>query len=136
MKIFIACSKHFYKQIKEIADQLEQVGHKVSYPNSYDDPFMEERLKEMSPEEHITWKSMMMKKDKDNIQPQDAILVLNFEKRGIPNYIGGATFLEVYKAWELEKKIFFYNPSPNCSFTDELNGINPTIINEDLTLIK
>ncbi len=136
MKIFIACSKHFYSEIKKIAKVLEEKGHEITYPNSYDKPFQEEEFKSMSKEEHIKWKGAMMRKDEDNIKPQDAILVLNFKKNGIKNYIGGATFLEVYTAWKMRKKIFFYNPLPNCSFTDELVGINPIVINEDLNLIK
>ncbi len=136
MKIFIACSKHFYDRIKEVVDVLENGGHEVSYPNSYDDPFMEERLKAMDKDEHIRWKAIMMAKDKENIEPQDAILVLNFEKKGISNYVGGATFLEIYKAWEMGKKIFFYNALPNCSFTDELKGINPVVISGDLEMIR
>ena len=136
MKIFIACSKYFYSEIKKIAKILDDMEHEISYPNSYDEPFAEERFKQMSAKEHIKWKAMMMGRDKENIEPQDAILVLNFEKNEIPNYIGGATFLEVYKAWEMSKKIFFYNPLPNCSFSDELKGINPVIINGDLSLIK
>jgi len=135
MKIFIGCSKHFYSKIDEIKDILEENGHKIALPNSFDDPFKEEKIKN-NKEEHIAWKSDMMKRDKINIKPNDAVLILNFEKHGKPNYIGGATFLEVYKAWELNKKIFFYNPLPKCSFTDELKGINPTIINGDLNLIK
>jgi hypothetical protein len=135
MKIFIACSKHFYKKIPKIKEKLESKGHKIKLPNSYDKPFREEELKNLSKEEHIKWKSQMMKKDKTNIKPNDAILVLNFEKKGIPNYIGGATFLEIYKSWELGKKIFIYNNFPKCSFTDELIGMNPTILKGDLSLI-
>lgn len=136
MKIFIACSKHFYGKLEKIAAFLKNKGHKITYPNSFNDPFMEERLKKMSREEHVEWKRMMLKKDKENIEPQDAILVLNFEKKGIKNYIGGATFLEIYKAFELEKKIFFFNPLPKCSFTDELTAIDPIIINGNLEMIK
>jgi len=136
MKIMIICSKHFYKQIPEIKEDLEKMGHKVKLPNSYDKPFEEIEIKNLSKEEHIQWKSEMMRKDEKNIQPQDAVLVLNFEKNKIPNYIGGATFLEVYMAWRLNKKIFFFNPLPKCSFTDELIGINPKIINGYLELVK
>jgi len=136
MKIFIGCSKHFYSKINEIKEILEKNGHKITLPNSFDEPFKEEEMKNLSKEDHIKWKGDMMRKDKVNIMPNDAVLILNFEKHGKPNYIGGATFLEVYKAWELNKKIFFYNPLPNCSFTDELAAINPTIINGDLNLIK
>ena len=78
----------------------------------------------------------MMKKDKDNILPNDAILVLNFEKNGQENYIGGATFLEIYKSWELGKKIFLFNPIPESNFKDELIGINPIIINGNFEGIK
>ena len=136
MKIMILCSKHFYSQIPPIAEFLEGKGHQLKMPNSFEDPFKEEKVKSLSKEEHIKWKGEMMRRDEENIKPQDAVLVLNFEKKGIPKYIGGATFLEVYMAWRLNKKIFFYNPLPNCSFTDELKGFNPVILNGDLRLIK
>jgi hypothetical protein len=137
MKIFIACSKHFYSEVERVAKALETIGHEVSYPNNYfGEQMKEERLKVESMNERIKFKSEMMKKDRKNIEPQDAILVLNFEKKGISNYIGGATFLEVYMAWELGKKIFFYNDLPNCSFTDELVGINPVVINGELGLVR
>jgi len=136
MKILICCSKYFYKDIEEIKDFLESRGHEISFPNSYDEPFMEEKLKSMSAEEHVEWKGMMMRRDEPNIEPQDAILVLNFEKKGVSNYVGGATFLEIYTAWKMGKKIFFHNPLPICSFTDELKGINPILINGNLEMIQ
>jgi hypothetical protein len=136
MKILIACSKHFYNRIPKIKRILEEKGHETKMPNSYENAMKEEELKKQSKEEHIKWKAEMMKKDEKNIKPQDAILVLNFEKKGIPNYIRGATFLEIYTAWKLNKKIYLYNPLPNCSFTDELIGINPIILNGDLDKIK
>ncbi|MFH1452006.1 MAG: hypothetical protein ABIF88_02435 [archaeon] len=136
MKILICSSKYFYNRIKEIEEYLKSVGHKITYPNSYDNPFMEEKMKAMSRAEHIVWKQKMLRKDEENIKPQDAILVLNLEKRGIPNYLGGATFLEIYKAFELGKKIFFYNSIPNCSFTDELIAVEPVVINGNLEMIK
>src|SRR3989338_3927691 len=165
MKLMILSSKHFYNRIPEIKNLLENQGHKLKMPNSYDNHYKELkhqktlilwfldsqkiricnrnlkvmdffRIKKLDGERHIKWKGEMMRKDEENINPQDAVLVLNFEKKGIPNYIGGATFLEVYTAWKLNKKIFFYNPLPKCSFTDELIGINPTIINGNLNLIK
>ena len=47
-----------------------------------------------------------MKLHEPKVKANDAGLVLNFEKKGIPNYIGGGTFMEIIKAWELNKKIF------------------------------
>jgi len=136
MKIFLACSKHFYNKIPPIEKKLKIMGHKITLPNSYEEPFAEERLKEVGKDEHIKFKQEMMKLHEPKIKMNDAVLVLNFEKKGIPNYIGGATFMEVIKAWEMNKQIFLINQLPKCSFTDELIGINPTIINGDLTKIK
>lgn len=136
MKIFLASSKNNYNRIPEIKKSLEEKGYKIYLPNSFDNPFKEDQLKIINKEEHIKWKSEMMRREKINIEPVDAILVLNFEKEGQANYIGGATFLEIYKAWELGKKIFLINPIPESNFKDELIGINPIILNGDLTRIK
>lgn len=136
MKIFIAGSRHLYHKIPEIAKVLTNAGHEVAYPNSFEDPGKENRMKEAGQEEHASWKAEMLKRDKINIAPNDAILVLNLEKHGQANYIGRATFLEIYKAFELGKKIFLYNPIPENIFTDELKGINPIILNGDITKIE
>jgi hypothetical protein len=136
MKIFIVCSKHFYHKVPKIRDYLESKHHKITLPNSFDEPLKEERMKSLSKEEHIKFKQEMMRLHEPKIKKIDAILVLNLEKKGISNYIGGATFMEIVKAWELNKKIFFWNPIPNCSFTDELTAINPNIIYGDLSKIK
>ena len=136
MKVLICCSKYIYNQIPEIKKELESHGHQVSLPNSYDDPMMEEKLKEMNFEELVRWKGEMLRKDKENIIPVDAILILNKEKKGQPNYIGAATFLEMHTAFSEYKKIFLYNPIPENMLKDELIGMNPTIINQDLTQIK
>ena len=136
MKIFVACSKHFYYRIPTIKKELEKSGHMITLPNSYEEPFAEERIKAMSNKEHIKWKQNIMKLHEPKIKKNDAILILNFRKDRYNNYIGGGTFMEIVKAWELGKKIYFYNPIPNCSFTDELNGINPIVVNGDLSKVK
>ncbi len=136
MKIFICASKHNYHKIPEIAEVLESAGHILTMPNSYDQPFMEDEMKKLSEKEHVIWKQKMLKKDEENIIPQDAIFVLNLEKNGVLNYIGGATFLEIHTAFRLKKKVFLYNPIPNCILTDELKGMDPVILNGDLSKIN
>jgi hypothetical protein len=135
MNIFIICSKHFYHKIPEIAEELKNYGHNLTFPNSYEEPFKEEEMKKKGLEEHIEFKQRMMRLHEPKIKKNDAVLALNLEKNGQPNYIGGGTFMEIVKAWELDKKIFLYNPIPKCIFTDELTGINPLIINKDLSKI-
>ena len=136
MKIMIISSKHHYHQIPEIKKELEKNGHIIMLPNSFDEPFKEEEMKKLSPEEHSNWKRQMMSLHEPKIKQNDAVLVLNLEKNNQQNYIGGATFMEIIKAWELEKKIFFYNPIPDNIFKDEILGVNPVIINQDLSKIE
>jgi hypothetical protein len=78
----------------------------------------------------------MFRQQEEKIRANDAILVMNYEKHGQPNYIGGATFLEAYKAFELEKKIFLMNPIPDNIFKDELEAFAPVVLYEDLLKIK
>lgn len=63
------------------------------------------------------------------------MLVLNFKKAGISNYIGGATFLEMYDAFRLNKKIFLYNDIPDGILRDEIVGFSPILIKADLNKI-
>ncbi|MCD4666213.1 hypothetical protein K8R47_00185 [archaeon] len=135
MKIFICCSKHFYDKIPSIKRELEDKGHTITPPNSYEEPFKEEEMKKLGLQEHIKWKSSMIKKQEPKVRENDAILVLNFDKNEQSNYIGGATFLEISKAFELGKKIYLYNPIPENIFKDELTAINPFIINGDISKI-
>lgn len=136
MKIFICASKHLYGHIAPIKKTLEDSGHIITLPNSYDNPLREIELKNLGPKEHSEWKASMIRAQKEKVNNNDAILVLNMEKNGHQNYIGGATFLEIYMAFEFGKKIFLYNPLPDSFIKDELLGMNPTIINGDLSLIK
>ena len=136
MKIFICCSKHFYHEIEAVKKELEEMGNVITLPNSYDNPFKEEEMKKRGPKQHIEWKSKLLIAQGQKVNENDAILVLNLEKGDKANYIGGATFLEIFKAFEAGKKIFLFNPLPDSIFKDELTAMNPVIINRDLSKIR
>ena len=140
MKILIICSKQFYPKIEEIKKVLENSKIEVFLPNCYDDPKEEERMWNLGKKEHQEFKAKMYKQSEETIKNMDAVLVLNYdkEKSGITykNYIGGATFLEMYDAFRLGKKIFLMNNIPEGMLFDEIDGFNPIIINENLELIK
>lgn len=132
MKIFIICSKAFYSKIPPIKKVLEQAGHEITLPNSYDDPQAESRYHELGSKEHAAWKASMLRHSSDVIESVDAVLVLNFEKNGQENYIGGATFLEMYDAFRFGKKIYMYNGVPNGMLKDEIEGFEPIVLHGDL----
>ena len=72
----------------------------------------------------------------NQIKDCDAILVVNEKRRDIDNYIGGNSFLEIGFAHVLNKKIFLLNEIPNISYKDEIEAMQPVVINGDLSRIK
>ena len=140
MKILVICSKKFYSKIEEVKKILEERKIEVFLPNCYDDPTTEQRMWDLGKEEHQKFKAEMYKQSEDTISEMDAVLVLNLDKEKdgevFKNYIGGATFLEMYDAFRLGKKIYLYNDIPKGMLFDEIEGFDPTIINGDLSLIK
>jgi hypothetical protein len=65
----------------------------------------------------------------------EAILVLNYNKNKIKNYIGGNTLMEIGIAFYLKNKIFLLNQVPEISYKEEILGVRPIIINNDLSKI-
>ena len=73
----------------------------------------------------------------DAIFNSDAILVLNFDKRDIKNYVGGNTLMEIGFAHVNDKKIFLLNPIPeDVSYVDEIKAMVDNILEDDLNKIN
>ena len=134
MKILLICSKAFYDKLSFFKTELENLGHKVFMPNCWDCPETEDKFR--GTKEHSLFKAKMFKQSEDTIKKMDAVLCLNYDKNNQKNYIGGATFLELYDAFKQNKKIYLLHAIPDGMLKDELIGFNPIIINEDLTKIK
>lgn len=139
MKIFLICSKKFYNRIPDIEKGLLERGHTLQMPNCYDEPELEAKMQELGGQAHQEFKAKMFKQSEELIKGLDAVLVLNFdkEKDGVvyKNYIGGATFLEMYDAFRLGKKIYLWNDRPDGILKDEIEGFNPIVINGNLDLL-
>ena len=136
MKIFIICSKAFYKDIPPIKERLEAKGHEIFLPNSYGHEEAEQEAWNLGEKEHAEFKARMFKMSEERIAKMDAVLTLNFDKNGKQNYIGGATFIEIYEAFMKNKKIYLYNDIPKGMLYDEIAGFSPTVINGNLNLVK
>lgn len=140
MKVLIICSKQFYSKIEELKRVLEDRKIEVFLPNCYDDPKTEERMWNLGKKEHQEFKTKMYKQSEETIKNMDAVLVLNYDKNKdgkiYKNYIGGATFLEMYDAFRLGKKIFLMNDVPDGMLFDEIEGFNPIILKGNIDLVK
>ena len=139
MKITVCGSMTFYMEMRAIKDGLEILGHEVLLPKDVLNGEIPIEARTDIPDE----KKISAKIEKDfirehfrKIQEGDAILVLNYGKKGIPHYIGGNTFLEIGLAFWLGKKIFLMNPVPEMNYSVEMHSMQPTVIDGDLTLIS
>lgn len=135
MNILLICSKKFYDRIPEIKASLEAIGHNITLPNCFLEPHKEDECKKLGDTEHARFKAQMFMQSERTISRNDAVLVLNFDKNLEKNYIGGATFLEMYDAFRLKKLIFLYNDIPEGILRDEIVGFSPVVIHGDLSKI-
>src|SRR5574344_994435 len=112
MKILVICSKKFYDKISNIKEVLEKNENEVFLPNCYNNPNTEYEMKTLGKDEHMKFKATMFRQSEKTISKMDAVLVLNFDKEQdgklLKNYIGGATFLEMYDAFRMNKTIYMY----------------------------
>lgn len=137
MKIGVAGSMQFTDKMFEVCEELEKNGHEVfmsSFGSRYRGKSATEietlKLQDKNQHDAIRefWKPM---------QDSDALLVLNYDKHGIKNYIGGNTFLEMGFAHVLNQKIFLLNPVPEMPYYQtEIVAMKPIVINGDLNLIS
>ncbi len=144
MKVVVCGSVNFPEKMRKIEAGLKERGHEPVLPYSiikYNLRTFEDAQKlKNSPHYLETDKVDFTKKHFNEIKAGDCILVVNIEKRGIPNYIGGATLAEIMFALYHDKKIFLLNPVPTderlAFFSDEIIGARPVVINGDLDLIR
>ena len=135
MKIAICGSLDFTYQMKEIADKLQNSGYEVVIPHGarliLSGETTIEAIRKAGGEQKRS--ADVIRYYYGEIQKSDAILVLNYDKRDIPNYIGGNTLMEIGFAHVLYKKIFLLNPIPEIPYyQSEIEAVKPVVINGDL----
>jgi len=141
MKITIVGSIKFADKLVNIYNQLKQLGH---MPQMHEEMFAvaDGTAKQIINDSNIRHSAIkkkynFIKQWHNLIVNSEAILVCNFDKNGIKNYIGGNVLMEIGFAHVNDKKIFLLNPLPeNCPYLDEIEAMYDKIINGDLTKIK
>jgi len=129
MKLTIVGSSAFKELMLEYQKKLVTLGHEAIVHPDYqafvngekqdiwDMVTHGEHAKAKRENNYIMWYH-------DDIKNSDGILVLNFDKKGIKNYIGGNTLMEIAFAYVLGKKIFLINPIPDSvSYVDEIKAM-------------
>ena len=140
--ITICSSASFFKQALEIEKELKAMGFAVKLP--YIARLME-KSGDFKVETHKIWlkdaahynrKSWLIKNHIRKVVRGDAVLILNYEKNGVPGYIGGNTLIEAAIGFHYQKPIYILNPiSDSLNFKEEILGMQPIFLNGDLTKI-
>ncbi len=138
--ITICSSANFYKQVVELQKQLEKHGYKVIIPHTaekmkksgnYDASFYRIWLKDPKHYDRKTW---LIREHFKEVENGDVVLVINHEKHGQPNYIGGNVLMEMALAFHLGKPIYIFNDIPETSpFLEEIIGMQPVPLRGDLS---
>ncbi len=141
MKITICGSVKFADKLVDIYRQLEKLGHE---PVMHEDMFgiADGTAKELIDgigldHSEVKKKHNFIKLWYNLICGSGAILVCNFDKNGIKNYIGGNTLMEIGFAHVNDKKVFLLNPIPDgVPYVDEIKAMADLVIEGDLQKIK
>ena len=141
MKITICGSIKFAKEMIETKNILERKGCEVLLPEMAK-PFAEgkfslDSFKSDRTNAEFKKKYDLIRKHFKEVEKGDMILILNYDREGIKNYIGGGTFAEMALAYYLGKTIYLLNPIPqNLPYATEMEAMEPIILNGNLDLIK
>ncbi len=136
MKICICCSLSFPNEVHEIAKKLKKLGHEVLLPHGIEVRAIERPDFDPVAAKHENGYDAM-RAHFTKIDQSDAILVCNFTKKGIENYIGANTFLEMGYAYSRQLPIYTYHPLPDMPYiNDEILAFDVIELNEKLTEIK
>lgn len=133
MKICICCSLSFTDEVLALAEKLKSLGHEPLLPNG-----MINRVMEREDFDPVKTKAATdaVRKHIDKIRESDAVLVCNYDKKGVANYIGANTFIEIAAAHYMRKPIYALNPLPEQSYIkDEIESFDIAVLNGDLAIL-
>ena len=143
MKIYVLGSNSFVERMVDIKNQLCALGHEGWIHPDYEAHLRGERQAfPKVKEDHAENAEFKIAHDYirahyQHILASDAIIVVNEEKNGIKNYIGGNCLMEMGQAYVNNKKIFLLNGLPsNVSYLAEIKAMRPIILNGKLDNIS
>lgn len=127
----------FTEQMIKSKEYLARLGHTV-YISSFAPKYVGKTTKQ---KEKLT---IYHKNNKDAIREFwekiklcDVVLVLNYDRHGVKNYIGGNTLMEIGFAHVLNKKIFLLNPVPKVKYyQSEVEAVKPIILNGKIESLR
>lgn len=125
------CGSMVHKpRLLEIIRQLEGAGLTVSTPE------MSEAIVDWSSfteEQIVERKGFFIRRHFANIAVARTVLVCNYEKNGIENYVGTNTLMEMTAGFVYEKPLYLLNPVPDQNGREEILAMQPTVLDGSVT---
>ena len=126
MKLTLIGSVSAADKFVEIYNELRKYGHdpvmhedmfeysKTSWDEYHEKDELREHAQTKIDNNYIKWWH-------NAIMKSDGVVVINYEKKGVKNYIGGNTLMEIGFAYVADKEIYLVNPIPeDVPYTDEI----------------
>jgi len=135
--IIICCSISASDTALAVQKELQSIGFNVEIPHGVK-KYRDNDFTHVSETERAQDKKDydLIKGYYEKIKEYDVVLVVNPEKNGVPNYIGANTFLKMGFAHVLDKKLCLLNPIPENNYKDEIEAMNPIVLNGNFELLK
>ena len=133
MVITICMSMLLKHRLEEVSDLLRAAGHEPLSP--IDTPNFDYQGSTDEQRAQLKRERDLIREHWRKIARSDAILVLNEDLPGRPNYIGGNSFLEMGFAHILELPIYLMQDVPESAYRSEMLAMDPTVLHGDLSRI-
>jgi hypothetical protein len=137
MKIGVVGSMQYTEKMMEICEELKKLGHEAymskfaaSFVGKSDEEKERIKLEQKYQEDAI-------REDCKWVKDMDVLIVANYDKHDIPNYIGGNAFIEMAYAHILGKSLYLLNPVPDMPYYGtEIIAMKPVVLHGDLSKIS
>ena len=123
----------FASEMKQLKTQLEQAGWEVLTPDLSEAAASYRQLP--AAEKQIMKKNFILAHF-DRIKKGEAILVVNYDKKGIKGYIGSNTLMEIGVAAAAGKKIYILNELGPQACEEEVTTLATKFLNGDVSTLS
>ncbi len=136
INIAICGSMAFASEMAKTKKSLEQNGFNVFAPNGLLDSSRSNESGSSEKATKLKIENNYIKKHFEVIKNCEGVLILNYDKNDVKNYIGGNSLMEIGFAYTQNKDIFLLNPIPDVSYKTEIEAMSPIILNGNVENIS
>lgn len=127
MIVTIHASLDFKDQMILAKEGLQEAGHVVLLPELESFQYIRDVLGD--DQQFTKIKTRLTRQNMSLVESCDCLLILNYSHRGVVNYVGGNSFLEMVLAFYLHKPIYLLNPIPDSlPYSEEIKALGPIIL--------